>query len=62
MVRKLADRTEVAEGVHDEIRPVYRGEFADRGTSRLFAERAWHLFFENGENFTKYSMLRNMTA
>lgn len=43
VTRRRADRTEVTEGDHDEIRPVYREKFGYRGMSYEFAERAWHL-------------------
>lgn len=38
--RKRANETEVSEGGHGEIRPLYREELTDRGMSRPFAERA----------------------
>lgn len=46
MTRKRADGSEITEGGHDEICQVYREEFADRSTSRNFAEQAWHMFLD----------------
>lgn len=40
VTRKRADGTEVSKGGRDEVRPVYREEFADAAMSILFAERA----------------------
>lgn len=54
MTCKRADVSKVSEGGHDEIRPVYREEFANRGMSHDFAERAWHLLLKKGEDYTEY--------
>lgn len=54
MMSRRADGTKLTEGGHNEIRLVYREEFADRGMSRDFAERAWHRFFETADNYKKY--------
>lgn len=51
VTRKLAARTEIARGGHDEVRPIYREEFADFGMSRLFAERNWQLFLQKGNDY-----------
>lgn len=51
-MRKRAHGTEVPEGGHDEIRPVYREGFADRVMSCDFNERAWHLALDKYANYT----------
>lgn len=40
VTRNRADGTEVIEGGHKKIRPIYCEEFEDRGMSRIFDERA----------------------
>lgn len=55
--RKRLDGSAIAKGVHDEIRSIYGEEFADRGMSHDFTERASHLFLKKGDDYTKYMML-----
>lgn len=58
MVRpKRANETEVSKGGHDEIHPVCREEFTDRGKSRDFAELARHLFIEKTGDYTDYPLV-----
>lgn len=57
MTRKCADGTGGTKGGHDEIRPVYREEFADRGLSCVSTDWAWNIFLDNGEDYTEYPML-----
>lgn len=56
--RRRADETIVTDCGHDEIRPVTREEFADRGMSRDFADRAWNEFLEKSDIYTEYPMLK----
>lgn len=55
--RKRAGVTEITEGGHDAVVPVYHHEFADRGISHDFAERARHLYLEKGDDYTEYPIL-----
>lgn len=57
VTRKTADGTEVTEGGHDEIRPIFQEEFADHGVTREIAERAWHWVLEKGADNTRYPIL-----
>lgn len=57
VTRKRADISEDTESVHADIHPVYRGELANRGMSRNFAELASHLLLEKCDDYTEYSML-----
>lgn len=54
-----ADGTEVTRGGHAEVCPIHREEFADRGMSRLFAERGWQFLLEMGDDYTMYPMLED---
>lgn len=55
--RKRADGTDVTNGDHEEICPVFRKEFADRGMSYKLVERASNLFLEKKIDYTVYPML-----
>lgn len=54
--RERAVGTEVAEGAHDEIRPIHREKFADRGISCDFHERTLFFFLEKGHEYTEHSI------
>lgn len=51
------DSSEVIEGGPDEIRPVHREEFADRGILHDFAEWASYLFPGKGDDYMDNLML-----
>lgn len=53
VICKDGDRTEAIMGIHNEILLVYREEFVDRGMSENFAERAWHLVLEKGDEYVE---------
>lgn len=61
VMRKRSERTKATEGGHDEICPVYRGKFTDRGMFFDFAERARHRFFEKGDDYTESQYWTNRT-
>lgn len=57
VTQKWLDWTEINDCSHYELCSIYGKEFADSGMSRLYAEHAWHLFLENGDDYTMYQML-----
>lgn len=57
MTLNRADGTEITCDGHYKIHPVYLEESANRGVSRDFAERAWQLFLEKGDDYTKCLVL-----
>lgn len=59
MTRKHADRTDLTEGNHNEIRPIYREEVADCVMFRLFAERAVQLFLKTGDDYMGHPVLES---
>lgn len=52
---KRADGTNVTDSGQNDVRPVSRETFADRGKSNCFAERAWQFFL--GKRGDYYSVL-----
>lgn len=62
VTRKLGDGSEITKDGHDEVLLIHGAEFADRDMSCLFAERAWHLFLEMGDDYTEYPSLEEQDS
>lgn len=57
LTRKRAYRTETTEGGHDEIRPVYPEDIADRHMSPSFHECDWQSYRKKDDDYMEHSRL-----